>query len=142
MPISISSSIGDAQDFFTIKKNMYLTVFFSHVFFVFNSLVARTVVSSYDATLTGFGEEGQLGQPTNTSVGYLPGTMGDNLAPIDLGTGRTAVAVDGGGAHTCAGQPFLFFFSRRLLFLDSIELNGRFCVAPLRSLFLASTASS
>ncbi len=31
-----------------------------------------------------------------------PGQMGDNLAPIDLGTGRTAVAVAAGSAHTCA----------------------------------------
>lgn len=30
--------------------------------------------------------------------------MGDNLPPIDLGTGRTAVAIAPGGAHTCAGE--------------------------------------
>ena len=28
--------------------------------------------------------------------------MGDNLAPIDLGTGRTATAIAAGAAHTCA----------------------------------------
>ena len=28
--------------------------------------------------------------------------MGDNLAPVDLGNGRTAVAVTAGGSYTCA----------------------------------------
>ncbi|CAM9345454.1 unnamed protein product, partial [Ectocarpus fasciculatus] len=43
-----------------------------------------------------------LGQGNNASIGDAPNTMGDNLAPIDLGTGRTAVAVALGGTHTCA----------------------------------------
>ncbi|CAN0026597.1 unnamed protein product, partial [Ectocarpus sp. 4 AP-2014] len=50
----------------------------------------------------GFGSSGQLGQGSNASIGDVPNTMGDNLAPIDLGTGRTAVAVALGGTHTCA----------------------------------------
>lgn len=55
------------------------------------------------AGCAGFGSSGQLGQGSNASIGDLPDTMGDNLPPIDLGTGRTAVAVSGGGTHTCAG---------------------------------------
>ena len=49
----------------------------------------------------GCGPFGQLGQ------GYLdscpPGSLGvENVAPVMLGTGRTAVAVATGGEHTCA----------------------------------------
>ncbi|CAM9638571.1 unnamed protein product, partial [Hapterophycus canaliculatus] len=57
---------------------------------------------SGDVKCWGFGESGQLGQGSNESIGHAPDTMGDNLAPVDLGTGRTAVAVALGGAHTCA----------------------------------------
>ncbi|CAM9619946.1 unnamed protein product [Ectocarpus sp. 6 AP-2014] len=55
-----------------------------------------------DVKCWGFGSSGQLGQGSNASIGDVPNTMGDNLAPIDLGTGRTAVAVALGGTHTCA----------------------------------------
>ena len=45
---------------------------------------------------------GQLGQGDTITRGDTPGEMGDNLPAIDLGTGRTAVAIDAGGFHTCA----------------------------------------
>ncbi len=45
---------------------------------------------------------GQLGRGDTVDIGDDPGEMGDNLAPVDLGTGRTALAVDAGGIHTCA----------------------------------------
>jgi alpha-tubulin suppressor-like RCC1 family protein len=48
----------------------------------------------------GFG--GVLGQGNTNSVGAIPGQMGDALPAIDLGTGRTAVAVSTGDRHTCA----------------------------------------
>jgi alpha-tubulin suppressor-like RCC1 family protein len=46
--------------------------------------------------------EGQLGLGDTTSRGRFPEDMGDELPAVDLGTGRTAVAVVAGGSHTCA----------------------------------------
>ena len=33
---------------------------------------------------------------------FRSGEMGDNLAAVDLGTGRTATAIISGGNHACA----------------------------------------
>ncbi len=45
---------------------------------------------------------GQLGVGHNSGFSHNAGSMGDNLAPIDLGTGRTAKAVISGGFFNCA----------------------------------------
>ena len=45
---------------------------------------------------------GALGYGDTSNRGDQPGEMGDNLAPVDLGTGRTATAVSTGTVHTCA----------------------------------------
>ncbi len=45
---------------------------------------------------------GQLGVGNNTDVGDNAGEMGNNLEPVDLGTGRTATAIAAGFTHTCA----------------------------------------
>ena len=45
---------------------------------------------------------GQLGAAYGTGQGDDPSEMGDHLAAIALGTGRTATAVSEGGYHTCA----------------------------------------
>ena len=45
---------------------------------------------------------GELGQGTTTSIGATSGQMGDSLPAIDLGTGRTAVAIAMGKLHACA----------------------------------------
>ena len=50
----------------------------------------------------GYGLYGQLGQGNTNNIGDGPSEMGDNLAPVALGAGRTAIAVAGGGLHTCA----------------------------------------
>ncbi|MBJ7422639.1 MAG: hypothetical protein JHC58_07245, partial [Ilumatobacteraceae bacterium] len=50
----------------------------------------------------GLGTNGRLGYGTTTSLGRSSGQMGDALATIDLGTGRTAAAISAGSAHTCA----------------------------------------
>ena len=50
----------------------------------------------------GGGASGQLGQGNPNSIGNAPNQMGDNLAPVPLGAGRTATAVTAGDAHTCA----------------------------------------
>ncbi len=50
----------------------------------------------------GYNGEGRLGLGHSTSVGRLPGEMGDNLPEVALGTGRTAVAVSAGANLVCA----------------------------------------
>jgi E3 ubiquitin-protein ligase HERC3 len=46
--------------------------------------------------------QGELGIPGDTNHrGDNPGEMGDNLRAIDVGAGRTVVAIDAGTAHVC-----------------------------------------
>ncbi|CAB1102808.1 unnamed protein product [Ectocarpus sp. CCAP 1310/34] len=49
-------------------------------------------------TMTNYG---QLGQGNTDGIGTAPGQMGDNLPEVDLGTNRTAVALETGWYHTC-----------------------------------------
>ena len=50
----------------------------------------------------GSGDHGRLGRGSTNDIGDSTFEMGDNLVAVDLGTGRTAVAVSAGGFHTCA----------------------------------------
>ena len=50
----------------------------------------------------GWNHRGQLGQGDTANRGDGPNEMGDNLPPINLGTGRTAIAITAGFGHTCA----------------------------------------
>jgi len=50
----------------------------------------------------GNGADGRLGYGSQNNVGDLPNQMGDALATVSLGTGRTVLAVSAGLAHTCA----------------------------------------
>ncbi|HMQ28377.1 MAG TPA: hypothetical protein PKA98_20480, partial [Acidimicrobiales bacterium] len=50
----------------------------------------------------GSGLQGRLGRGSTSDIGDSISEMGDNLTAVDLGTGRTAVAVTAGGFHTCA----------------------------------------
>merc|ERR1719343_673041 len=45
---------------------------------------------------------GQLGYGDTSNRGDASGEMGDSLAAIDLGTGRSAKALACGSSHTCA----------------------------------------
>ncbi|MDP6562685.1 MAG: putative Ig domain-containing protein, partial [Candidatus Thalassarchaeum sp.] len=45
---------------------------------------------------------GRLGIGNSTNVGDGANEMGDDLSTVDLGTGRTAIAISAGYAHTCA----------------------------------------
>ena len=50
----------------------------------------------------GYNNNGQLGQGSTSNLGDGSGEMGDNLTAIDLGSGRTALAISAGSTHTCA----------------------------------------
>ena len=50
----------------------------------------------------GEGSSGRLGQGSTSDLGDGAGEMGDDLDPVDLGTGRTATAISTGHKHTCA----------------------------------------
>jgi Regulator of chromosome condensation (RCC1) repeat len=50
----------------------------------------------------GHNAEGQLGLGDTKDRGGDPSTMGDNLPTVDLGTGRTAIAIAGSRDSTCA----------------------------------------
>ena len=50
----------------------------------------------------GYDNFGELGLGHFEITGDEAGEMGDNLPPVDLGTGRTAAAIAAGLAHTCA----------------------------------------
>ena len=50
----------------------------------------------------GLGANGRLGTGNENSVGDESGEMGDALVTVNLGTGRIALAVSAGAAHTCA----------------------------------------
>ncbi|KYF91466.1 hypothetical protein BE17_44695 [Sorangium cellulosum] len=51
----------------------------------------------------GYNNYGQLGLERSISyIGRSATEMGDNLAPVNLGTGKTAIAIAAGQYHTCA----------------------------------------
>jgi alpha-tubulin suppressor-like RCC1 family protein len=50
----------------------------------------------------GINQTGQLGQGDNEGRGERPGEMGDALVPVDLGVGRSAIAIDVGDFQACA----------------------------------------
>ena len=52
----------------------------------------------------GWGWYGQLGTGSTSNMGDGAGEMGDALAAVELGTGRTAVSVSTGYAHTCTAE--------------------------------------
>ncbi|NDE59371.1 MAG: hypothetical protein EB010_08115, partial [Acidimicrobiia bacterium] len=45
--------------------------------------------------------DGRMGYGDNRVRGDGPNEMGDNLPTVDLGTGRTAISISAGAAHTC-----------------------------------------
>lgn len=64
---------------------------------------------------------GQCGREDVETYGDDPNEMGDNLPFVDLGTGKTAVAVSAGDAHACA-----------LLDDDSVKVRVRVWSRPTR----------
>ena len=62
----------------------------------------------------GYNGQGQLGQGNTTTIGNGSNQMGDNLEAIDLGTGRTATAIDAG-----------LYFSLAILDDGTVKAYGR-----------------
>lgn len=60
------------------------------------------VLSNNTVKCWGENSSGQLGRGNSTVVGGSPNQMGDNLAAINLGTGRTVKTVAAGIEHVCA----------------------------------------
>lgn len=60
------------------------------------------LLSSNGVKCWGRNDFGQLGQGHTSPLGLSANQMGDQLAPINLGTGRTAKVISGGLSHTCA----------------------------------------
>lgn len=50
----------------------------------------------------GWNNSGQLGLGHLLQIGDASGEMGENLPTVSLGSGKTALALAAGGAHTCA----------------------------------------
>jgi alpha-tubulin suppressor-like RCC1 family protein len=67
-----------------------------------NDQTSCAVLDNGTAKCWGNGSLGSLGQGNQTTYGVAVGSMGDNLPPIDLGTGRTAIAIGAGLQFNCA----------------------------------------
>jgi len=60
------------------------------------------ILDDHSLKCWGRNDDGELGLDDAVSRGTKPEDMGDNLPTVDLGTGRTAIAVAAGAVHTCA----------------------------------------
>ncbi len=63
---------------------------------------ACALLDNYSVKCWGSGVYGRLGYGDTTSRGTTPGSMGDSLVAVNLGTGRTARMITAGAQHTCA----------------------------------------
>jgi len=91
-----AGTMGDdlpAVDLGTGRTAVAISVGYAH---------ACAVLDDGSAKCWGQNADGQLGLGDTETRGDEPGEMGDNLPAIDLGTGRTAVAIAAGTSHTCA----------------------------------------
>ena len=60
------------------------------------------LLSSGGVRCWGFGGNGRLGYGKIADIGRTPDATPDTVGPVNLGTGRTAVALTAGFGHTCA----------------------------------------
>jgi alpha-tubulin suppressor-like RCC1 family protein len=60
------------------------------------------ILDNHQVACWGFGDLGQLGYASRANVGDTPGETPNVARTVDLGTGRTAVAISAGSSHTCA----------------------------------------
>lgn len=64
--------------------------------------ISCAILNDGTAKCWGNNQYGELGQGSVVSRGGNAGDMGDNLAPIDVGTGKTVVKIATGRDHVCA----------------------------------------
>ena len=62
----------------------------------------NVILSDGSVKAWGYNQFGALGQGNTDNIGDESGEMGNDLSSIDLGTGRTAVAIAAGQYHTAA----------------------------------------
>jgi len=67
-----------------------------------NRVATCAILDNSSIKCWGKNNRGQLGQGNTNSLGDAGSEMGDNLDTVDLGSGRTATAIAGGGEHYCA----------------------------------------
>lgn len=60
------------------------------------------ILDNHDLKCWGYNNQGQLGQADQDSRGHTPGTLGDDLPPVSLGTNRKVIDVVMGPFNTCA----------------------------------------
>ncbi|MCA1683785.1 MAG: hypothetical protein LC708_01455, partial [Actinobacteria bacterium] len=60
------------------------------------------ILDDHSVRCWGLGASGQLGYGSTDNVGETATTTPDTAGPVNLGAGRTAVAISAGGSHTCA----------------------------------------
>jgi alpha-tubulin suppressor-like RCC1 family protein len=63
---------------------------------------ACALLDDHGVKCWGYNSGGQLGQGDMKNRGGEPSEMGDNLPPIDLGKGRSALAIEAGDFFACA----------------------------------------
>ena len=61
-----------------------------------NLYSAGAILANGTVKFWGWNNYGGLGQGNTTTIGDNSGEMGDNLSAVDLGSGRTATAIQGG----------------------------------------------
>ncbi|HEX5100735.1 MAG TPA: DUF4215 domain-containing protein [Polyangiaceae bacterium] len=66
------------------------------------SLHTCAILDDQSVKCWGYNYYGQLGQGDNQTRGDVAGELGDNLPPVELGTGAVPMAIATGYAHTCA----------------------------------------
>lgn len=91
-----SVEVGGANPFINLGTGRTVTKF------SLGTSHACAILDNNDLKCWGAGGNGRLGYGNTTAKGDNANEMGDNLLPVNLGTGRTAVEVAAGGSHTCA----------------------------------------
>ena len=104
--VAIGSSVEDLQNNAILAKSVTFTTgsftpgqlnhHISSGYFTTNVILSDGTVKAW-----GYNQFGALGQGNTDNIGDGLGEMGNDLSSIDLGTGRTAVAIAAGLYHTC-----------------------------------------
>jgi alpha-tubulin suppressor-like RCC1 family protein len=98
-----TSNVGDAPQ--TVPADMgpvYLGSGRTAVAISAGDSDACAVLDTGSVRCWGYGGYGELGYGNQNSIGDTPTDLPGTVGPVDLGPGRTAVAISAGAGHTCA----------------------------------------